>query len=219
MAITFPLAAAEWFAALPIAAMQLDPVEHVVADMTGKGEWISDDVAPMLWQGEVTLGKMLDTEAAHASVMMDLIRPAGRLFYVYDTRRPAPKSDPLGVILGASAPVISALAASRRELSLSGLPAGYVLSRGDYLAFSYGGRRALHRIASDGVVANGAGGTPLFEVSTLIQPGATISTPVQLITPSIPVMRIPGSVTAGTSRRTVTDGLTFKFIQTLAVIA
>lgn len=219
MSVTFPLAAADWFAKLPISQMKLDPVEHVVADMTGRGEWISDDVAPMLWQGEVTLGKMQAQEAAHASVMMDLLRPAGRLFWAYDTRRPAPRLDPLGTILGASVPVIYALAGSRRELSLSGLPAGYVLSRGDYLGFSYGGgRRALHRVASETVVANGAGVSPLFEVSTLIQPGAALTTTVRLIKPAIPVMRIPGSVSGGTTRHTVTDGFNFKFVQTLAVI-
>ncbi len=220
MAVTFPLAANDWFAALPIGAMQLDPVEHVVADMTGKGEWISDDVAPMLWQGEVTLGKMLAQEAAHASVMMDLIRPAGRMFWIYDTRRPAPKADPMGSILGSAAPFISTLAASRREMALSGLPAGYVLTRGDYLGFTYGGgRQALHRVASATVVANGSGVTPLFEVSTLIQPGAALTTPVQLIKPAIPVMRIPGTVKTGTTRSTVTEGFTFQFVQTLAVIA
>ena len=219
MSITFPLAA-DWFGALPVASMQLDPVEHVVADMTGRGEWISDDVAPMLWQGEVTLGKLLTSEAAHASVMMDLIRPAGRTFWAYDTRRPAPKADPYGAGLGAAVPVVNAFSGSRRELSLSGLPVGYVLSRGDYLGFAYdGGRRALHRVAVDTVVANGAGNTPMFEVSTLIQPGAVVNTPVQLIKPAIPVMRIPGSVIGGTTRNTITDGFSFKFVQTLAVIA
>ena len=219
MAVSFPLSSADWFSVLPIASMQLDPIEHVVADMTGKGEWISDDVAPMLWQGEVTLGRMLTHEAAQAFVMMDLIRPAGRMFWAFDTRRPAPLADLTGSILGAAIPVIAALAAGRRELALSGLPAGYVLSRGDYLAFAYdGGRRALHRVASAEVVADGSGITPLFEVSTLIQPGAALATPVDLIRPAIPVMRIPGSVKGGTTRSTITDGFTFQFVQTLAVI-
>ena len=220
MAVTFPLAAADWFARLPIATMKLDPTENVVADMTGKGEWISDDVAPMLWQGEVTLGRMTRSEADHAQVMIDLIRPAGRLFWAYDTRRPAPLSDPMGAILGSAVPVISALAAGNRELALSGLPAGYILRRGDYLGFAYGGgRRALHRVADELVVANGSGVTPLFEVSTLILAGAQLGFPVQLIRPAIPVMRVPGSVDGGTSRHTITEGMKFRFGQTLAVIA
>jgi hypothetical protein len=219
MPVTFPLVAADWFARLPISTMKLDPAEHVVADMTGRGEWISDDVAPMLWQGEVTLGRMTRPEADHARAMMDLIRPAGRLFWAFDIRRPTPVSDPTGAILGAAIPVISGLAAGNRELALSGLPAGYTLRRGDYLGFAYGGgRRALHRVANEVVVANSAGATPLFEVTTLLLAGVQLGTSVQLIRPAIPVMRVPGSADGGITRRTTTEGMKFQFGQTLAVI-
>lgn len=220
MAVSFPLPAANWFGLLPVSSMTFDPVEHVVADMTGDGEWLTDDVAPMLWEGSVTLGRMLQSETDHASIMMDLLRPAGRMFWAFDIRRPTPAADPGGLILGASAPVIAALPAGNREISLSGLPAGYVLRRGDYLGFSYGGgRRALHRLAEAQVVASGAGVTPAFELSTLIRPGAVVGAPVTLIRPAIPVMREPGSVVPGESRSRITSGFTFRFKQTLAVIA
>lgn len=220
MAVAFPLSSADWFGLLPVSMMTFDPVEHVVADMTGEGEWLTDDVAPMLWEGSVTLGRMLQSETDHASIMMDLLRPAGRMFWVFDIRRPTPAADPDGLILGASAPVIAALPAGNREIVLSGLPAGYVLRRGDYVGFSYGGgRRALHRLAEAQVVADGAGVTPAFEFSSLIRPGAVVGTPVSLIRPAIPVMREPGSVVPGESRSRITSGFTFRFKQTLAVIA
>ncbi len=221
MSVTFPLPSDDWFRLLPVSSMSFDPVEHVVADMNGHGEWITDDVAPMLWEGQVTLGRMLQTEADHASVMMDLLRPAGRMFWVFDIRRPTPAADPGGLILTGSGlvPVISTLPGSNREIALSGLPAGYVLRRGDYLGFSYqGGRRALHRVVAAQVVASGSGVTPTFELSTLIRPGAVVGTPVQLIRPAIPVMREPGSVVPGETRARITSGFTFRFKQTLAVI-
>lgn len=217
--VTFPLSTTEWFGALPISSMAMDPVEHVVTDMSGSGEMLTDDVAPMLWEGSITLGRMLQDEAAHASTMMDLIRPAGRLFWVFDARRPRPKADPTGSILGAATPVIQSLPAGNREIALSGLPAGYQLVRGDYLGFSYaGGRRALHRVAALSVVANGAGVTPAFEVSTLIRPGAVTGTAVQLVRPAIPCIRKFGSVSTGETRARITEGFTFQFQQTLAVI-
>jgi hypothetical protein len=116
-------------------------------------------------------------------------------------------------------PVIASLSVDMRELALSGLPAGYRLTRGDYLGFAYGGgRRALHRVASELVTANGAGVTPLFEVSTLIQPGAMLGAAVQLIRAAIPVLRIPGTVKSGSTRHSLTEGFTFQFVQTLAVV-
>ena len=219
MTISFPLSATDWFGALPIASMSLDPAENVVADMTGSGEPITDDVAPMLWRGTVTLGRMLRSEAAHASVMMDLIRPSGAMFWAFDVRRPSPAADPRGLILGTSVPTIHALPAGNRQIALAGLPAGYVLSLGDLLGFSYGsGRVALHRVAEPLVIANSSGVTPAFQLSTLIRPGAIVGAPVQLIRPAIPCLRVTGSVSTGETRATITEGFTFQFGQSLAVI-
>lgn len=220
MPVTFPLESRDWWGALPIGSLTFDPVEQVVGDMTGKGEWITDDVAPMLWQGEVTLARMTAAEAAHAAAFMDLIRPAGRLFWAYDIRRPAPLADPRGLILGAAAPVIHELPAGGREIALSGLPARYVLSRGDYLRFARdGGRYALHRVAEARVVAGDDGTTPAFELSTMIQPGAVTGAPVALVRAAVPCMRVPGSIIPGQTRAAITEGMTMKFIQTMAVIA
>lgn len=214
--VSYPLSAVDWFGLLPISIMSLDPVENVVTDMNGRGEWLTDDVAPMLWRGEVTLGRMLSAEAAHASVMMDLIRPAGALFWAYDLRRPTPAADPGGVMLGTATPVVAGLPAQGRDLRLSGLPAGYVLRRGDYLGWSYdGGRQALHRIATDQVIADANGLTPIFEVTTLILPGLVLATPVQLIRPAVPMMREPGAISTGQARAQITEGFTFRFAQTL----
>lgn len=216
MPVSFPLDPAEWFGLLPISAMTLDPAENVVGDMNARGEWFTDDVAPMLWRGEITLARMTQAEAAHAAVMMDLIRPSGRLFWVFDSRRPTPIADPGGLVLGTAAPVIASLSGGNRELALAGLPAGYVLQRGDYLGFDYDGtRRALHRVAAAEVIADTSGVTPVFEVSTLIQPGATPGTAVSLIRPAIPVLREIGSVGTGQMRGTITEGFTFRFAQTL----
>ncbi len=219
MAIAYPLSATDWFGKLPISSMTMDPVESVVADMTGAGEPITDDVAPMLWKGTISLGRMLQAEAAHASVMMDLIRTSGALFWAFDARRPAPAADPRGMVLGTATPTIHALPSGNRSIALAGLPAGYVLSIGDYLGFAYGGgRRALHRVAELQVQAASNGITPAFEVSTLINPGAVVGAAVQLIRPAIPCMRVTGSVMTGETRGKITEGFTFQFSQSLGVI-
>jgi hypothetical protein len=138
MAYSFPLSVTDFMRALPIAEISFDAPEQVEVNQTAGGEIITADLAPMLWQGEVRLGTMTHAEASHADVMLDLLRPAGRMFYAYDTRRPAPLADPSGLILGSTVPTIASLISGNRELTLAGLPAWYVLSRGDYLAFDYG---------------------------------------------------------------------------------
>lgn len=218
MAITFPLDSVEWFGALPIQTMRLDLVEQVVGDMTGRGEWLTDAVAPALWQGEVTLARMSEAERAHAAVMMDLILDGG-MFWAYDIRRPAPLADPRGVFLGGAVPALQAVGPGR-SIALNGLPARYVLSRGDYIRFARdGGRYALHRVAEARVVAGDDGVTPSFTLSHPVPAGTLAGTVVSLVRPAIPCIRIPGSMSAGSTRATITEGFTFRFTQTMAVIA
>lgn len=219
MPVSYPLNA-DWFARLGISSMSLDPQESVISDMTGRGEALSTDVAPVLWRGEVSLGRLQPEEAAQAQAFFDLIRRAGALFWAYDIRRPTPYLDPGGVMLGTSTPIIAALPPGNREIALAGLPAGYALVQGDYLAFGYGGgQRALHRVAEPLVVADSSGLTPAFELTTLIEPGATLGSAVGLRRAAIPCMRVPGSMSSGSTQSTITEGMSFQFVQTLAVLA
>ncbi len=76
----------------------------------------------------------------------------------------------MGRIIGSTLPLIDALP-SPRELRLSGLPARYVLTRGDYLAFDRpGGGRSLHQVVDPTVVASAAGLSPTFEVNPRSRP-------------------------------------------------
>lgn len=217
MAYAFPLSVAEFMAVLPVSEVSFDTPEQVEVNQTGGGEILSADLGPMLWQGEVRLGTALRVEAAEADALIDILRPPGRTFYAYDTRRPAPLADPSGAILGASTPTIASLITGNRELTLAGLPAWYVLSRGDYLAFDYGSpsRRALHKVVSVQAQANGAGTTPAFEVTPMLRPGASVGAAVTLIRAACKARLVPGSVSKGTSFSTVTRDMSFRFIQTL----
>ena len=215
MAFTFPLPITQFFNLLPIADIMFDAPEQMQESQTGKGEKMSFELAPQLWVGDVKFGAMTVTESAQVSGLLDILRPAGRTFFAYDPRRRFPLTDPTGSILGASAPVIASLP-NAREMTISGLPAGYVLSIGDYLAFDYGtpARRALHQLVQ-GVVANGAGLTPVFEVSPMVRPGAAVAAPVTLIRASCKAVLVKGSVSKGTSKSGISRDMAFRFEQTL----
>lgn len=217
MAMTFPLSVTDFMRALPVAEISFDTPEQVEVNQTAGGEIITADLAPMLWQGEVRLGTMTHVEASHADVMLDLLRPAGRMFYAYDTRRPAPLADPSGLILGSTVPTIGSLIAGNREMTLEDLPSWYVLSRGDYLAFDYGSpsRRALHKVVTLQVQADASGVTPSFEVTPMIRPGATVGASVTLVRAACLARLVPNTVSKGQSIRTITRDASFRFIQSL----
>jgi hypothetical protein len=217
MAYTFPLTTADFMDVLPVSQILFDTPDAIEISRTEGGEVISADMGPMLWQGEIKLGVSTRDEAVDLEAMLDILRPAGRSFWCYDTRRPAPLADPLGIVLGTNVVTIAALPAGNREISLAGLPAWYRLTRGDYLAFDYGSpaRRALHKVVSKVAQANAAGTIAAFEVTPLIRPGATLAAVVTLIKPCCKARLVPGTVSKGASFRTITRDAAFSFIQTL----
>lgn len=215
MAYTFPLTIAQFMAYLPIAEIVFHPPAQQQIIRTAGGEVFASELGPMLWQGRITLGRMVGAEARDPDVLLDLLAPAGRSFWAYDTRYPGPQMDPTGAILGSATPSIHTLVSNNREMRLQGLPSGYVLKRGDYLSFDYGGRRALHRVASTSVTTAGTGITPNFEVSPMIRPGAVVGAAVTLVKASCKARLIPGQTDKGAMKSTITDGMSFQFIQTL----
>jgi len=218
VALTFPLSTANFMDLLLVQQLGFDTPEQVEVSQTGGGEIMLAAVAPMLWQGEVKLGDMTQIEAAPIEVRLDLLR-AGRNFYAYDLRRPAPRLDPTGSILGASTPSIYALVAGNREMQLQGLPVGYRLSAGDYLAFDYTSasvvRRALHRVVADTAGASAGGISPTFEVTPMLRPGVVTGAAVTLVKPACKAIIVPNSVSKGQTSKTITSGASFRFMQTL----
>ena len=218
MAFSFPLDLATFMDILPIEEISPATPEQVEINQTGGGEVMQADLALMLWQGDIKLGEMIAADAALMTARLDILRPAGRSFYFCDTRRPGPLTDLTGSGLGASAPSIYSLAANNREMRLQGLPVGYRLSIGDYLAFDYGStiiRRALHRIVSSPGVAGSGGLGPTFEVSPMIRPGAAVGASVTLIKAACKALIVPNSINVGVTSKTITTGMSFRFMQTL----
>ena len=96
----------------------------------------------------------------------------GAHFYLSNPTMLYPQADAGGTILGSASVVIGSINTNRKAFALSGLPAGYVITMGDYLHVDYGtpSRRALLQ-AAEGATANGSGVTPEFEVRPHLRPG------------------------------------------------
>lgn len=220
MPLTFPLSLADFIDRLPIKSIALHCPEVLDMSRTGGGEILTNDAGARLWQGKIALGRLDRFETSEAMALIDLVRGGGgRSFYVYDTRHPAPRDDPDGATLGASNVQIRALGSDNRTIQLKGLPAGYVLRRGDMLSFDYASnpvRTALHRVVETSIAAGGQGNTGDFEVVPNIRVGAAVNDTVRLVKPYCKALLVPGSVDPGTPGRFMTDGIAFDVIQTLA---
>lgn len=217
MAYAFPLTTAQFMDILPIQEMVCDIPESLEISETGSGEVLRADLGTRLWRGTIKLADMLSAEADEVMAMLDLLRRANGSFMLYDARRPGPRLDSGGTILGAAAPTIMALHANSRDIRLQNLPASYPLRRHDYLAFSYGTnptRFALHRLATQ-ASANASGQTGWLEVSPSIRPGAVVGSAVTLIKPSCKAIILPRSLQPGRNQATLTRGVSFDFQQTL----
>lgn len=218
MVATFPLSLANFLKSLPVSRITFNLPEAVEVSRTAGGDIATASLGTRLWQGEVVLGRLPRAEAQEAEALIDLARGSEASFMVTPLHRPGPQRDPRGTLLGLYAPKIRYLPIDARTMSLWGLPPGYVLKRGDYLAFSYRSsptRFALHRIQDATVTANASGIAELFEVRPHIRPGAVVNAAVTLIEAACKAVIIPDSVEPGRTSRFVSDGMSFSFMQTL----
>lgn len=178
----------------------------------GGGTTQGKDLGSPLWRASfVTAPKVRADVAVIEAALISLNGVVGS-FLAHDVRRPFPKAYADGVFADTS--TIGALdGANAFMIGLTGLPAGFILSPGDYLAFDYGTgpSKALHMVMS-GVTADGAGTTVNFEVFPSIRPGALIGAPVTLKRPSCEMLLEPGQAAPSIHEMTA-SAVTFSAVQ------
>ena len=215
MALSFPLSLPEFFDSLPVSRVTFRVGRSVTFSETGAGERIAHSRGSRLWGGQIVLDK--DTHAVWAAIeaRLALLEEPGASFLLRDPRMSGPIADPAKILLGGAAPVISSVSANMRELELSGLPVGYVISQGDYLGFEYGSnpvRYAFHRVVT-GATASGTGRAADIEVTPYIRLGAQIGAPVTLGNPVLKATIAEAEY--GASRAVISQGGSLDWVQTL----
>jgi GNAT superfamily N-acetyltransferase len=145
----FPMPLADFWSPLRVASLSLSLPAAAEISRTAGGEIIVAELGARLWSARVTLASTGIEDAAALQVKLRLLQRAGASIFVSPRIGDHPWRDPNGVI-GASNVTIAALPAGNQTLSLAGLPPGYALSAGDYLAFSYGNPalQAFHQLVS-----------------------------------------------------------------------
>lgn len=158
---------------------------------TAGGVTLGKDLGPALWTASYTTIRLDDQAALAYEADLDTLEGVIFPFEAGDLRRLYPLAYPTGDFSDTG--VIASVNANNRAMALSGLAAGFVLSKGDYLSFDYRDSRALHRLV-EGTVANGSGLTPQFEVRPHLREGWELATPVKLKRPSGLFTLVAGSV-------------------------
>lgn len=200
----------------------------------GSGDVLAAQLSAPKWTGDVALGPMYHAQAAQVQALVESLDGPMRSFMLYAPQLPYPQSDPAGEVLGSgpslsldflsnvalvrsltSDATIDGVGSDNKSMRLRGLPPGYVLTVGDFLAFDYGVnpvRRAFHRIMET-VTVGTAGHTTMFEVRPHFRPGVAAGLPVVLRKPAAKVFLVPGSFDPGTASGVITSGMSFQVMQ------
>lgn len=180
----------------------------------GSGTVYRKDLGPAFWAGNYQSVPLLHADAAQCMALLDSMEDSLSTFYGWSPQQEYPQADPDGSILGAATVTIHSVNANAKQISLTGLPAGYILTRGDMLAVDYlsPSHRALYRIVDASVTANGSGVTAEFEITPRIRTGTASGDAVYLIKPAANMMIVPGSLSC-TTDSAVTSRINFQTIE------
>ncbi|MDJ1632243.1 hypothetical protein [Rhizobium rhizogenes] len=215
MALTFPLSLANFADKLKITSVKWQLQRRDEVSGLGSGLTLTAQLSPPLWTGSVTLAPMYHGEADRIQSLIESLDGSMNDFYLYSPRRAYPQADPTGSILGAAVPTIAALGSNNKSMQIHGLPNGYTLTAGDFVAFDYGTspvRRALHRFVETGS-ADGTGTTPVLEVRPHIRPGATVGAAVTLIKPAARCFIVPDTFDPGDTQAVIAGSMAFQVMQ------
>ena len=216
MALTYPLTRANLADLLPIETVEWSLGEDQELSNLGSGEVLAADLGPRLWSADcATTPADIDTiEALRAR--LNALDGAINSFYLFDPRRPNPATDPTGALLGSSTVTIQSIETNRKEMTLAGLPAGFVLPAGTLLSVTAGSpsRTALLQLVA-AVTASSGGVAGPVEVRPHLRPWIASTQAVTLLKPVAKVKLVPRS-TSVTQVSSVLHRLRFSARQTLA---
>ena len=202
---TFPVDLEAWLAPFRIVSQTFDLGEGLqVQNRTAGGEVIRAGGAARLWRGSLVLAPMQNADAAGFEAKVQVLRAAGASILIRDYRRS-----------GTFAAQVRAVNSTTRDIiTLQAAPPGRVIAAGDYIAFDYSGRRALHQVVV-GATVNGSGNTGNIEVVPPFRTLPGVGWGVTVGAAKCRAVIVPGSLSIGIAADGATDSISFDWFQTL----
>lgn len=214
--IAYPYSLAFLADILPVSAVTWNIKRGDVLSGQGSGRIWQTQLRPPLWTATIEFDDAVFVrEGERIAARIRKLHGAQEAFFLYNPALLYPASDPRGTKLGASAVSIASVGADRASISVSGLPANYVLTDGDKFAFSYGAsptRYAFHEL-SEPVQANAQGVTPVFGVFPHLPIGVGAGTALNFAKPACLMFIKPESHNPGRAFRSLQGGGGFEVIQ------
>lgn len=134
MAISFPITLADFFEQLGPIATSFELGEGVIANETGGGEVIRSSYGTRLWSGSITLHPRRPVRIDDLLALIRVLQEPDASFLLYPLHRPQAYAEAtVAIPTGA----IDSLGSDNRLISLKSLPAGFQITRGDFLSFTY----------------------------------------------------------------------------------
>ncbi len=147
-------------------------------------------VGPALWQMEFKTRLMGEAEFEEWRAWLSSLRGGARKFKAWDPLRRYARAYRTGYAaltragggsFAAGTANLLSIAGPRDEITLSTLPAGFVLSLGDMISIPFGSSRSLHRVTEAGVAS--AGGQATVGLEPPLPIGVTTGATVDLASP------------------------------------
>lgn len=192
MALADTLAVSDFLDQFEVEEVKFRPQWNQERSLTGAGETLYADRAPMLWLADVT---SIPMEHADAEGIMALInsRYGGiRTALLYNPRLPFPSSDPDGSIFGSATPTIATIT-DQAHVSFSGFPADYVIPRGTYFSVLFDTSRYYLGQFAEARTAAGTGAVASVEVTPPLPAAVTGGDAVTIKKPAAKFRITPNS--------------------------
>lgn len=198
-----------FFDKLYINNYKFELTENLVSSKDGAGQILVSSTGPMLFTGEVVCSAQSHKEARAMFALMQAIKNPDTTFNVYNPAYATPATYQTSHNLSG---VKITTTTAGYTANLTGLPASYKLSAGDYFSVTISGVSRLFQLASD-VTANASG----VASTTLLNPlpaGIATNTAVVLVKPRVTARYVPNSMSMATVGLGSVEGFSFKWVQT-----
>jgi hypothetical protein len=195
MTLANPLGMAAFADLLHVADVKFRPSWNQERSLTGGGETLYADRAPMLWMADVTSAAMTHADAKKLLALINS-RGGGLLtILLYDHSLPYPSPDPTGSLFGAATPVVGTIT-DRTHTAFTGFPASYSVPAGTYFQIIFGSTRYYLGQFCEDKTASGAGAITATEIAPAMPASIAAGAAVTVLKPSGKFRIIPGSANA-----------------------
>ena len=216
MALTFPLALPDLVDLLKIESVSWNLMYQQEYSGLGTGEGLSHDLGPALWEADCQTVEFYHKDVEKWRARFLALDGSNQNFMLYNPAAAYPESDPDGSVLDGSTITIWSVGSNRKEMALSGLPAGFEVPWGAYAQITAGSpSRVALVMFLESKTATGLGNTSAIELRPHLKSWVSAGASVELIKPAAKVKLVPNTLRVETVGA-LTSRLRFSARQTLA---